>query len=82
VPAAIASQPSNQSVLELSPAIFNVGATGIPVPVYQWYRGATPILGGTNASYSLTSAAYTDNNAQFRVVVQNIVSNVTHSVTS
>src|SRR5678809_1087668 len=39
VPAAIASQPSNQSVLELSPAIFNVGATGIPVPVYQWYRG-------------------------------------------
>ena len=82
IPAAITSQPTNQTVLELSPATFTVGIAGNPAPIYQWYRGATPINSATNASYALASAAYTDNAAQFQVTVKNVVSNVTYSATS
>jgi len=81
-PAAIANEPSSQTVMELFPATFTVGASGNPAPTYQWYRGNAALAGATNASYTLPAAAYTDNGAQFQVVAQNVVSNVTYAVTS
>lgn len=82
LPAAIGSQPQSQTVVELLPVTFSVGATGYPAPSLQWYRGTTAILGATNSTYTLASAAYTDNGAQFKVVAQNVVTNVTYAVTS
>ncbi|HEY5913330.1 MAG TPA: lamin tail domain-containing protein [Verrucomicrobiae bacterium] len=82
IPVAITNQPQNLTVMELFPAAFKVGTAGVPAPSYQWYRGTTPIVGATDAGYTLSSAAYTDTGAQFKVVAQNIVSNITYSVTS
>ncbi len=82
VPAAISLEPQSQVVMELSPAAFSVGAVGNPAPNYQWYRNAALLSGETNASYTVDSAATVDNGAQFRAVVQNLVSNVSYAVTS
>ncbi len=81
-PAAITNQPQSQTVMELFPASFSVGASGNPAPSYQWFRGGSAMGGATNATYTLTSAACTDNGASFQVVVQNAVSNVTCASTS
>jgi len=82
VPAAITNQPQSETVTELLPASFSVGAVGNPAPSYQWFRGANPINGATNALLSIASAAYTDNGTQFQVVAQNVASNVTRFATS
>jgi hypothetical protein len=82
IPVAITNQPKSQAVLELSPVSFVVQATGIPVPQYQWYRNNVLILDATNAAYTIGAAAYADNGAQFKVTVQNVVSNTTYAVTS
>ncbi len=81
-PVAITIQPQSQTVMELSAANFSVTARGNPVPDYQWYQGTAAISGATNATYSLVPALYTENGAQFQVVVQNVVSNVTYAVSS
>ena len=80
--AAITNEPVSQTVEELSPVAFSVGATGTPAPTYQWYRGTSLIPAATNASYAITKAALGDNGADFQVVVQNVIGNVTHAVTS
>jgi hypothetical protein len=81
-PVAITNQPKSLAVSELAAASFSVGAFGNPAPSYQWYRGALPISGATDSSFLLSAAAYADNGAQFKVVVQNLVSNTVYSVTS
>jgi CotH protein/lamin tail-like protein/Ig-like domain-containing protein/chitobiase/beta-hexosaminidase-like protein len=81
-PVAITNQPQSQTVAELSPVTFSVGANGNPAPTYQWYKNNAAIAGALNASYTIPAASYGDNNAQFKVVAQNVVSNVTYSVTS
>ena len=81
-PAAITSQPQSQTVMELLPVAFSVGASGVPAPVCQWYRGNAVLPGATNTSYTIAAAAYTDNGAQFLAVVQNVISNVTFAATS
>ncbi len=81
-PVILLTEPQNQTVTELQPATFAVGVQGNPAPACQWYRGASPIPGATNATYSIASAALTDNGAQFYAIAQNLVSNVTYAVTS
>ncbi|HVV73586.1 MAG TPA: hypothetical protein VHI52_19085, partial [Verrucomicrobiae bacterium] len=82
IPATLTTAPQSQSVAELSSATFSAEAKGNPTPTYQWFRGTGAVSGATNSSYTIGSAAYSDNGAQFHVVVQNVVSNTTYSVTS
>ncbi len=81
-PVTITNQPQSQTVMELSAANFSVTALGNPAPEFQWFSGTNAITGATNATYSLYPATYNDNQAQFHVIVQNVVSNVTYAVTS
>ena len=82
MPVTITYQPQSQTVTELFPVTFSVGVSGNPTPTFQWYKGSSAISGATNASYSIASVTYRDNGAQFNVVAQNVVSNVTYAVTS
>src|SRR5262249_18405688 len=82
LPASIVSQPRDQTVTELFPVTFSVTASGYPAPTYQWYKSGTAVQGATTANSALAATAYTDNNAQFKVVVQNVVNNLTYAVTS
>ena len=82
VPVMITVQPTSQTVVELQPATFLVGAVGDPLPAYQWYQNDLPIDGATNASYFLASAPLSDQNAAFYVVASNLVTNVSYVVTS
>src|SRR2546423_1156590 len=47
--ATITNQPQSQTVGELQPASFSVGAGGNPAPNFQWYKNNAPINGATNA---------------------------------
>ena len=78
----IKSQPQSRTVGELLPVSFSVSASGNPLPTYQWYIGETPIPGATGSTYNIDAAPYADNNAGFKAVVQNIINNITYSVTS
>src|SRR5260370_33415281 len=55
-PAAITNQPQIQTVVELQPATFSVGAGGNPAPSFQWYKNNNPIAGATCPTYSIASA--------------------------
>ena len=80
--AVITNEPNSQTIEELFPVTFSVGATGNPAPSYQWYRGTSPIPAAASASYTIPRVALDDNAAGFRVVVQNTVGNSTFAVTS
>ena len=81
-PVVITNQPLSQSVGELFPATFNVGAEGNPRPQYQWFRNSQAVDGATNATYSITAATLVDDQAAFTVVARNTVSNIVQQVTS
>ncbi|MGH7969717.1 MAG: hypothetical protein ACREIC_13415, partial [Limisphaerales bacterium] len=82
IPVTLTTPPQSQSVPELMQATFTAEAKGNPAPSYQWYRGTGVIAGATNSGYTISSAGYTDNGAQFHVVAQNVVSNTAYAVTS
>ncbi len=79
VPSAISAQPTNLSVVVGSPAVFSVGASGVPAVRYQWSKNGFPVANATNATYTVASAQGADNGAMFSVVVSNSVSVVTSS---
>ena len=81
-PPVIISQPQDQTVLELSPALFSAAACGVPAPAYQWYSGGKAIPGATDSSYSIFSATYLQNGAEFNVVARNTITNLTCTATS
>ena len=81
-PVTITNQPQSQTVVELQPATFSVGASGSPAPSFQWYKNNNPIAGATSATYSIASAQLSDNGALFKVRASNIASNVSYSATS
>jgi hypothetical protein len=70
-PAAIVSNPTNQTVNESFPATFVSTVSGNPYPTLQWYRNGSPVAGATTTTYSIPSAALTDNGASFRLVASN-----------
>lgn len=77
VPVTISQQPTNLYVLAGSPAIFNVGASGVPAVTYQWRKNGSPIANATNSTYNVSNPQGADNGAIFSVVVSNSVNTVT-----
>ena len=81
----ITGQPVTQYVDVGASATYQVTAVSSLPLTYQWYEAApgsstfTPIDGATSSSYTLDSAATTDNGDVFYVVVSN---GVTSSITS
>jgi hypothetical protein len=81
----ITGQPVTQYVDVGASATYQVTAVSTLPLTYQWYRADpgsstfTPITGATSSSYTVDSAASTDNGAVFYVVVSN---GFTSSVTS
>ena len=75
----ITSQPQSQSVAPGSTAAFNVSAVGTPPLSYQWWKGAAPVAGKTNASYSISNVQ-TNNAGNYFVVITNSFGSVTSLV--
>ena len=75
-PAAILTQPVDQTVVELLPASFSVVATGSPPARLQWFRNNQALPKATNTTYTLPATALTDDGAIFRVEASNVVANV------
>ncbi len=71
----ITNEPVSMTVNLGGPASFTVGASGTS-PHYQWYKGAAPIGGATASTYSIASAADSDQSS-YTVVVTNIYGMVT-----
>jgi hypothetical protein len=78
-PVIITGQPVDAVALEGQPATFNVTVSGTPVIAYQWYFGANPIPGATNASYTIASA-FPTNSGGYSVAVSNPASATNSSV--
>ena len=82
VPVAITNSPQSQTVAELAPATFTVGASGYLPPTLQWYSNNVAIPNATNATYSIASAPASYNGLAFKVIAQNVASNITYFATS
>jgi len=73
-PPTVVQQPVSQSVYHGTTATFSAVAGGTPPLHYQWYRGASPIAGATNNSYSFLAQFPADNNASFYLNITNSIS--------
>ncbi|HEV2854604.1 MAG TPA: PA14 domain-containing protein [Thermoanaerobaculia bacterium] len=67
----ITSQPASRTVAAGQSATFTVGASGTAPLQYQWRKNGANISGATGTSYTLPSAAPSDNGSTFDVVVTN-----------
>src|SRR5207244_2260211 len=67
----IDQQPAGRLVSAGHPATFSVVASGEGPLVYQWQKNNADIPGATGPTYTLPSAALTDDGARFRAVVRN-----------
>jgi uncharacterized protein (TIGR02145 family)/uncharacterized repeat protein (TIGR02543 family) len=74
-PPVIRVQPLDQTVTEGQTAIFSVIAEGTAL-VYQWQKGATAIIGATNATYSLTDIVISDSGSEYSCIVSNAIDTV------
>lgn len=75
---AITAHPHNLWAQIGSNALFNVTATGVPSPAYQWRLNGTNLAGATTASLLLTNLQGT-NAGLYSVVVTNIAGSQTSS---
>jgi Immunoglobulin domain/Immunoglobulin I-set domain len=73
----ISTQPANQTVAVGQAATFNVVATGVPTPTYQWQKNGANISGAVAASYSTPATVAGDTGSTFDVVVTNSAGSVT-----
>ena len=73
----ITQQPETAYVNEGDTATFTVAATSVLPVTYQWYSAPagsstfTAISGATNATFTVSSAALTDNGTVYKAVVSN-----------
>jgi hypothetical protein len=78
-PVSIATQPAaTTSLTELYPLKLSVKAFGT-APLYQWYKGTTPIPGAITATYE-KAAAEVDDTGAYTVVVSNGLNSLTSAV--
>jgi pectate disaccharide-lyase len=78
-PPAIANQPQDLTVGEGATASFNVGATGTPPLVYQWFFNTNTPVGANSATLTL-SGVTTNDAGGYSVVVSNNYGSVTSIV--
>lgn len=81
-PVTFVSQPQSQAVTELQPVTFTTQFTGTAPVGIQWRRNGVNIPGATNSSYVISSAALTNHNAAFSVVLTNSYLGSPYTVTS
>jgi uncharacterized repeat protein (TIGR01451 family) len=79
VPAAITTQPSNQTVAAGTSASFSVTASGTAPLAYQWKFNGTN-LPGANASTLLLASAQSTQAGNYTVVVTNVAGSVTSAL--
>ena len=75
----ILTNPVSQTVNYAASATFNVAATGVPAPTYQWQHAGTNLLGATAASLTIASAALSDA-GNYAVIVTTTGGNATSSI--
>jgi hypothetical protein len=56
---------------------FTAGASGTPVPAFQWQRNQVDIPGATSVSYTIAAATAGDNGARFRAIASNVAGSAT-----
>src|SRR5712692_8374357 len=78
-PVTITNQPLDQVATELLSATFVVGATGSPLPQYQWYKNGNAISNATSKTLTLFPVHLSDDGSLFQAVAFNIVSNAIFS---
>ncbi|MDB6033637.1 MAG: hypothetical protein JWM16_3975, partial [Verrucomicrobiales bacterium] len=76
-PLIITSQPSDQTILEGTPATFSFMAAG--PQWFQWYLNGSPISGATNPTYSIPAVPIGMSGAQFSVMAWNNTSSLMSS---
>jgi uncharacterized protein YpmS len=79
VPVGIATQPSSQTVIQGSNAVFSVVPSGTAPFSYQWSCNGTDLAESTNAALTFTNAQAT-NAGSYKVVVTNSWGSVTSAV--
>ncbi|MGH7956966.1 MAG: immunoglobulin domain-containing protein, partial [Opitutaceae bacterium] len=72
----ITSQPASQNAAAGSSVSFNVAASGVPAPTFQWRKGTDAIAGATGVTLSLTNVTTADS-GNYTVVAANSVGSVT-----
>jgi len=75
----ISNQPNNCLVEAGSSAAFSVVVGGEPPFSYQWWFGNTPIVGGTNASFTITNVQYV-NAGYYSVTIGNLYGSTNSTV--
>jgi hypothetical protein len=85
VPAAIASQPTNQIVVISNNASFSILATGTTNLAYQWYFNGAPLMDGGRMSGSASatlniSSVQTNDEGSYHVIVTNVCGSATSEV--
>ncbi|MCX6924826.1 MAG: immunoglobulin domain-containing protein, partial [Verrucomicrobia bacterium] len=71
VPPTITGQPQSRTVLEGTEVSFVVAASGTMPLAYQWFFGATPLTGATNATLTLLNVQ-TNRAGRYWVTVSNV----------
>jgi len=74
----ILTNPVSVTVTAGVTATFNVSATGIPDPTYQWLKNGATISAATGTSLTISNARCADA-ASYSVIVSNIAGSVTSS---
>ena len=78
-PVGFTQAPTNATVALNQVATFNVGVTGTPPIVIQWFKNGSPLASATNTSYSTPPMTPGDDGALFTAVVTNEINSVTSS---
>jgi kumamolisin len=74
----ITTQPQSQTAAVGANVTFTVQATGVPAPIYQWYKDTLSVGGATSATFTLSNVQ-SSNAGSYTVVVSNVAGSVTSS---